>query len=398
MLNRIVWLTLGMFAIGTEGFMIAGLLPNMAADLDVSITSAGQLVTVFALVYALGSPILATLTAGVERKRLLFASMAAFLMANLVAASATNYPMLMAARVLLALAAGQFSPAASGFAGTMATPELRGRALAIVIGGASAAVALGAPLGVWIGSLLGWRATFLGVAGISALALLGIALRLPRQAPLAAASLAQRMRIAFSPGVSRALSVTLLWSMGGFTIYTYIAVFLRSVVGADPAMVSLALFIYGVGAVTGTFAGGFIVDRFGAKRLIVAVLLLLAVIAPEFSLIAHAAGPGLGYLLILGTLAVWGMFGWSFFPAQQSRLIAMAPGVAPIVLSLNQSALYLGMAAGAVAGSFAIRIGSVANVGWAGAVCEAAALSVLLLGLRRRTRDSNASAPAEAAA
>ena len=190
--------------------MIAGLLPGLAGDLGVQVTTAGQLVTVFALFYAFGSPLLAVITVGVERKRLLTWSIAGFLLANLIAASATSFIMLMGARVLLGLMAGLFTPSALGFAAAFAAPEKRGRALAIVVGGISTAMALGAPLGTWVGTLLGWRATFLGVACLAAIALLGIAWRLPRQAAHGGATLHQRLRVIATPGVARALLVTML--------------------------------------------------------------------------------------------------------------------------------------------------------------------------------------------
>jgi hypothetical protein len=141
-MGRLYWVALGSFAIGTEGFMIAPLLPHLARDLSVSLVSAGQLVTVFALTYALSSPVLTALTGDVDRRRLLIASMLAFAAANYVAWSANSYSALLAARILLAVAAGLYVPNASAFASAIVDPSRRGTALSIVTGGTSVAVAL----------------------------------------------------------------------------------------------------------------------------------------------------------------------------------------------------------------------------------------------------------------
>jgi predicted MFS family arabinose efflux permease len=148
---RLYWLALGTFAIGTEGFMIAPLLPDLARDLAVSLVGAGQLVTVFALTYALSSPVLTALTGDIDRRRLLIASMLAFAAANFVAWSAHGYSALLAARILLAIAAGVYVPNANALGSATVEPSRRGTALSIVTGGTSVAVALGVPLGALIG-------------------------------------------------------------------------------------------------------------------------------------------------------------------------------------------------------------------------------------------------------
>ena len=172
-------LALGTFAVGTEGFMIAAILPAISQSLSVSIGAAGMLVTVCSLVYALSSPLLTALTARIRRRTLLVASLAAFVLTNLVAAIVPGYSTLVVARVLIALA-GLFVPNANAWAGAMVHPSRRGRALAIVNGGITVAVAVGVPLGAVVGAHLGWRATFVGVALLSSVALAILALKLPR--------------------------------------------------------------------------------------------------------------------------------------------------------------------------------------------------------------------------
>jgi predicted MFS family arabinose efflux permease len=191
-----MWLTLGAFAIGTEGFMIAGLLPALARDLNVGLPAAGHLVTAFSLAYAIGAPIMAVLTAGLERRCLLAVAMGGFALGNLLAALAPGYAGLLATRLLLALSAASFMPAASGYAAALGGPERRGRALSTVTNGLTLAIIAGVPLGVLVGQGFGWRATFLGVAGLGALSLLGILTRLPRQPPGVTAGLGERLALA----------------------------------------------------------------------------------------------------------------------------------------------------------------------------------------------------------
>ena len=157
------WLALGTFAIGSEGFMIAALLTMIASDLRVSVARAGLLVSIFALAYALSSPLLTALTGRVDRRRLLIVSMSSFALLNVVAAMSHSFLALAGARVLLACAAGIYTPNANALAGALVPAERRGRAIAIVNGGLTAAIALGVPLGALVGERFGWRMTFIGV-------------------------------------------------------------------------------------------------------------------------------------------------------------------------------------------------------------------------------------------
>src|ERR1700748_281861 len=221
-LGSLLWLTLGAFSIGTEGFMSAGLLPALAQDLNVGLSAAGQLVTAFSLAYAVGAPVMAVLTAGMERRRLLALAIAGFSIANLLAALAPNYAGLLAARLLLALSAASFMPAASGYAAALGGPERRGRALSMVTNGLTLAIIAGVPLGLLVGEGFGWRATFLSVAGLAALSLLGILARLPSQPPGTTASLGERLALAKRTDMLAVLATSVLTVAGTFTVYTYL--------------------------------------------------------------------------------------------------------------------------------------------------------------------------------
>jgi len=392
----LLWLALGTFATGTESFMIAPLLPGLAADLSVSVVAAGQLVTVFALTYAFSSPVLSAATSGIGRRKLLLFAMAAFALANIVASTAAGYWQLMTARILLAGAAGLYVPNASALAGAVVAPARRGTALAIVNGGTSIAVALGVPLGAIIGHGFGWRMTFVGVGVLASIATVGLFAGIPRgvDTGLSVPSIRERIAVVQQTPVLLGLLVTTLWATGAYANYTYLAPYLTSVTGIEGTHVGLVLFIWGVAAVTGLFIGGTINDRFGARTVMIPAFLLLALAFVSLS-VSGILLPGRSALVpVLLAIVVWGLSACAFFPAQQARLMQVAGvKVAPIALSLNASFMYLGFSLGALLGSFTMIHGSVTSLGWAGALCEILALLIVLATVPRACTSPVAAAP-----
>jgi predicted MFS family arabinose efflux permease len=387
-MGRLYWLALGTFAIGTEGFMIAPLLPDLSRDLSVSIASAGQLVTVFALTYALSSPLLTAITGDIDRRRLLIASMLAFAAANFVAWSAHTYTGLLVARVLLAVAAGLYVPNANALGSAMVDVSRRGTALSIVTGGSSVAVALGVPLGALIGDRFGWRVNFAAIGALALIATAGLLAGLPRDIAgrLPVASLRERRDVVRQPALLVALLSTMLWATGAFTVYTYLASFLASGAGLTGSFVSIVLFTWGVAAVIGLRLGGRLTDRFGYFPVIVASLSALVLAFLILSTSAVILPPPTARAPILLAIVLWGVSAWSFWPAQQARLISIAGmKVAPVALSLNASFQFLGFSSGAALGSLTLTSASPLALGWVGAVCVAAALSLAAV-TRHRAR------------
>jgi predicted MFS family arabinose efflux permease len=391
-MSILYWMALGTFAIGTEGFMIAPLLPSLAEDLSVGLVAAGQLVTVFTISYAFSSPILTALTGGISRRNLLIISMAAFAAANVVAAVATTYWMLMAARILLALAAGLYVPNANALAGAVVAPEKRGTALSIITGGTSIAVALGVPISALIGHGFGWRLTFVVVGTLSVLATAALLFGLDRDvgAGLQDPSLRERVAVMGQKPVLLTLLVTLLWATGAYTVYTYLAVFLASETGIDGTHVGLVLFLWGASAAIGVTTGGRLNDKIGSKTVILSALALLAASFVTMSLSAYLLAPAAARVPVLLAIVVWGLAAWSYFPAQQARLIEVA-GVklASVVLSLNASFMFAGFALGAALGSVTIAHSSPAALGFVGA----ASIVVGLILVFAITREKKKTAP-----
>ncbi|WP_443115596.1 MFS transporter [Herbaspirillum seropedicae] len=365
------FLALGTFAIGTEGFMIAPLLPRMAADFGMSVPMVASLVVIFTLVLALSSPISTVLSAAMNRRRVLIAAMTAFTAANLLAACSSSFAGLLVARLLMAVAAGLYTPNASALAGAMVAPGQRGRALAIVSGGMTIAIALGLPLGAVVGHAFGWRATFLAVAAMGAVAVAGIWLGVPRQAGahLHVAGLRERMAVIGQPQVQRLLAVTLLWSVGAYAAYPYIAPYLSHVLGFGESRISLTVSLWGAAAAVGVSVGGTLNDRYGSAR-VVRVSLLLLMLSFWTLAAATALPPSLALGPVLLAVVVWGFSVWAFFPAQMARLIgAGAPAQAPVALSLNTSTLYLGFSLGSAAGAGILGSGAIWGIGLFAGAC-----------------------------
>ncbi|WP_296744081.1 MFS transporter [Mesorhizobium sp.] len=378
--KRLFWLALGSFTISTEGFVISSLLPDIAADAGISVPLAGSLITAFALAYAIGTPILATLTGEWDRRRVILWTLVFFVIGNLVAALSSSFELLLIARIVMALSSGLFAATAQGTAVALVDDHHRARAIAVVVGGTTVAVAVGAPLGALVAAIAGWRGTFFAIAGLGALAGSILWWRLPRGLAGTKLSLRARLAAAVRPGVLPILATTTLALTGAFTVFAFIAPLAIEGGGLSPLALPGMLLAFGAGAVIGNIAGGQAADRFGATRTVAWSLTLSAAMLATFSLIPSflphtIAGPAL-----MAMMVPWGIVGWAFPPAQASRIIKIAPDAAPIVLSLNASALYVGVALGAVVGGAVLRFGVPADLGLTAAAFPIAGLGVVLAG------------------
>ncbi|MDW5328507.1 MFS transporter [Plantactinospora sp. KLBMP9567] len=364
-------LAVGTFAVGTDAFVVAGFLPEMADTLHVSTAAAGQSVTVFALSYAVLAPLVATVTARVPRRPLLVGALLVLCVANLGSALATSLPMLIATRVAAAAGAAAYTPNAGAVSAALVRPELRARALAVVVGGLTVATALGVPLGGVASQWLGWRAALGTVAGLCLLVAVGVRLIMPSLPGNPRTPLRTRLAVLRRPGVLTVLPLTVLGMAACYTGYAY-AVPALGAAGIPPTSVSLMLFLYGVGAVVGNLLSGYTTDRWGPTRVLGTGYLGMVTC---LALLGWAAG-GVGvHPAVVGVLVlVWGASSWCQTPPQQHRLIEAAPQEAPLVVSLNSSGIYLGIGLGTTIGGLAVTSGAAA----AFAVGAAGALAALL--------------------
>lgn len=372
------FLALGTFAIGTEGFMIAPLLPVMAEDFRMNVPAVALLVVVFTLVLAVSSPITTVATSRLARRRVLMMAMSLFAIGNLTAALSSSFAILMSARIVMAIGAGLYVPAANGLAGVIVPQHMRGRALAIVSAGQTLAIALGLPLGGLIGHAFGWRATFLLVGAMSAVAIAGILMGISRDAGegIAVASLRDRVLVVRQRPVLRLLSVSLFWSIGAFAAYPYIAEYLQAVLAFGPFAITATVSLWGLSAAAGVLTGGILNDRFGASRVVRWSLSLLGLSFLALAVLASLP-PSTALVPVLAAVAVWGFTVWSFFPAQMSRLIgAGAQSQAPVALALNTSTMYFGFSVGSALGAAVLGTGVIWGIGLLAASAELIAIAV----------------------
>jgi predicted MFS family arabinose efflux permease len=382
---RILVLALATFAVGTGTFIVTGLLGGVARDLSVSVGTAGHLVTVFAVAFAVLSPVLVAATGSVGRRRLLVTALALFALANAAAALAPTFSLLLLSRVAAACLAAICTPVAVATAAQLASPEHKGRALSVTIGGISVAWVVGVPSGAVIVDHLGWRASFALTAGLAVFAAIAVGTLLPRikGAPKATGGLASRLAVAGRPAVLATLLVTVLAMVSGFTVLTYVRPLLEGLTGFGGEGIGSMLLLFGLAAIAGSVLGGYSADHWGYRATVFPVLLVQAFALLSFSLLSVAeAGSAFVIIGAAAALSAWGVVSFALIPLQQYRLIGVAPDEQNGVLSLNSSAVYAGQGLGAGFGSLLLGYSSPAALGYVGTVLAVVALVALVLGTR----------------
>ncbi|MFJ4869676.1 MFS transporter [Streptomyces sp. NPDC088757] len=347
-------LALGSFAMGTDAYAMAGLLPDIGADLGVSVSLAGQSVTAFTLCYALAAPFLSAALARRGTRTVVVAALVVFVLANAGTALAGSYPVLLGTRALAGAGAGLFTPAAATAAVALVPPERRGRALGLVLGGMSAGTVLGVPLGLLVAAGAGWRAALWLVTGLGVLALLGTVLALPPVRGAAAPSPRDRFAALARPRVAVVVAVTFTQTVASLGLYTYLEPVLHRT--ADVGSAVPYLWVWGIGGVCGSLLAGTLVDRTGRPALL--SVALLGTLGGALALLPWTGSPP---GLVLLPLLLWGAVGWAFVVPQQHRLLAGEgggkAGSGAAAVGLNSSATYLGGAVGSALGGLALAHG-----------------------------------------
>jgi predicted MFS family arabinose efflux permease len=373
---RTYLLALGAFAVGTSGYIVSGVLPAVSRELDVSISTAGQLGTAFAIAYAITSPLLAAVTGRWERRRLLVTALVVSTLGNALAVVAPTYELLLASRVIAALGAAVYTPAATAVATVLNPPERRGRAVAMVFGGLTFALIIGVPAGNLLSAPLGYHGVFALVAGVSLAGAIAVRVGVPAVAAPPAVGLRERFAVAADRRVQLLLAVTVLGVLSAMAPFTYIAPFLSATAGAHGAAVSFLLLGYGIGATIGNSLGGRVTDRFGSTRPLFTSLGAAVVLLATLPLVAVNV-PAAAVVMF-----VWGLFTWAFNPPMQNLLIGLAPANSGLVLSLNASAIYLGVGLSGLSGGAVISLAGIAALPQVAAVAAVVAILLLVLGLR----------------
>ena len=385
-------LTISAFAVGTTEFVIVGLLPEIAADLGVSLPAAGMLVSIYALGVTIGAPVLTALAGPLPRKTLLLALLALFVAGNAAAAVAPGHASLLAARFVTGLAHGVFFAIASTMATGLVSRDREGSAIALVFAGLTVALVTGVPLGTWIGQAFGWQATFIGVVGLGLAGLLASALMVPSGLPAAPApGLRAQLGVLTSPRLLGVYLITATGYGGNFIAFTYLASMLTQVTGLGAGTVGAVMLVYGASVALGNIAGGRLADRIGAVPALTVIFAGLSAVL--LALGAVLASP----VATVAVVAVWGGFAFANVPPLQAHTVQIARQVAPeavdVASGLNIGAFNLGIAGGAWLGGIAVARWGLGAAPFLGAGVVALALVLTWLS-GRSARATTAARPA----
>ncbi|MEU5862645.1 Cmx/CmrA family chloramphenicol efflux MFS transporter [Nonomuraea sp. NPDC047529] len=385
-------LGLAIFAQGTSELMLAGLLPEMAADLGVSVPDAGLLISAFAIGMLVGAPVLAVVTLRWPRRTALLTFMLVFTLTHVAGALTSSYGLLFATRVAGAVVYAGFWAVAASTAIGLVPPNARGKAMSVLVGGLTVATVLGLSLGTVIGQHLGWRAAFWAVAALSALAAVGVLATIPGGRPEQenAPRIADELRSTLNPRLWIALATTSLATGALLVSFSYLSAMLVDTTGMEAAWVPAVLALYGVGATIGITIGGRTADARPFPTLyagiagLVVTSVLLALAAP----VAVLAVP----LIVL-----LGAFGFATNPTLNTRAFTLAKDAPTMAAAMNVSAFNVGITVGPWLGGLAIGAGAgYPSVGWIGAVLGVAALGTVALSARTRREPVAAAHRAEA--
>jgi len=361
------------FVIGMGAFVIIGLLDPLAADLSMTTSQAGWVMTVYALSYAVLSPVLVASTGNMGRRRVIAAGLTTFAVAQLVMVFAPDAKLIFVARIIAAAGAGIVTPVCAAVAAGISAPEHRAKALATVFIGLTLAQVFGVPVGSFIAYTFGWRVAFGVVALLAVPCLWLIWTRVPRGLSFQPVTLGDLKRTLGNGPVMLAVLFTASFLAAVWTVYTFLAPILTQSMGWGRDGITLALLVFGVGAVIGNLLGGILADRIGSVRTLALLSTTQIFWLGLYSWLPYPEP------LMLVIIFLQSVCGWSFMAAQQARLVSLAPNSAPVVLSLNAAAIYIGAAIGSGIGGVVIDLAGLALLGrTASAMAVLAVLHILI--------------------
>jgi MFS transporter, DHA1 family, inner membrane transport protein len=364
-------LSIGTFTLGVDGFVLSGLLPQVAASLHVTVSTAGQLTTLFALVYAVGSPVIAAAAGAWDRRVLLTAGMAVFIAGMIAQATGPDFTAVAIGRVLAALGAAAYQATAYATAGILSDNARRARSLAVVAGGSSAALVAGLPFGILAGQTWGWRAAMWVLAVLAVVSAVAVWLLPPAYAPRL--SLRERGKALADPRVLGILAGTVTVLTPVFLIIAYLPAIMR----ASGAWIVVTMLAYGAGQVTGTILVSRLISRRSART---ALILGACAITTAAGVLTATRTAGAAAAI---TMAALGLSAGLTIVPQQHRLFAAVPKIAPVAVGLNGSGIYIATALGAAAGGTALAAGGSAAPAVTAAIIGLLAVAVAATTVRR---------------
>ncbi|MGP0576947.1 MFS transporter [Paenibacillus peoriae] len=365
------------FLVGTSEYIISGILDQIATTMGITVSAAGQLITVFSLAYAIGTPILMAVTAKWDRRKLLLSSLGLFAVANVLSYVLPGFGMFIAARILMALGAGMVVVTALSIAAKIASAGKQASSIATVTMGFTASLIIGVPLGRMISSAYGWKTVFLGIALTGIIALIVIAMTIPRLKGDQPVPLLQQFALLKKPEVALGLGITFFW-LGGYSLaYTYISPYLLNVSGVGEDTLSSVLLAFGIASLIGSKIGGFSADKKGIPFTLFGGMGLHGISLLLLPFAAHSL------IAVFALLILWSFAAWTSGPTQQYNLVTLVPESSGVMLSLNQSTMQLAMAAGAGIGGVVVSEVSLASITWFGAAGVGIAIVATYLLSRR---------------
>ena len=348
MRGSLFFLAAGMFTMGCDDYIVAGLLPGLSASLGTSMAGAAQGITAFNFTYLVCAPVFAILLAQKPARQLLVLALVIFAVGNVLTLLSSNLAVYLVSRAIAGIGAGMYLPIAVAAAAELVEPEAAGRALSMIWGANGAGAVIGVPAGLFLADQVGWQATIGLILVLGAITLLAIAIRQPNLQVAAFPPLDEQLRFLVDRRVLSITGVTCLTAAGSLGLYAYIAPLQAGMLNSADA----ALTLWNIGGLIGSFGIGYVADRMGNPRMVMAVI-LVTLLAAIVSL------PSVGTVPILGLLPflLWGAMGWAVMTPQQLSLIALKPGHETALVALNSSAVGLGSVFGPALGGLALAGG-----------------------------------------
>ncbi|MDR4949780.1 MFS transporter [Neobacillus cucumis] len=382
---KVYLLALVSFVVGLAELIVGGILDIVANGLGVSVSKAGELISIYSFVFAIFSPVLLTLTAKVERKKLFLWTLLIFFSGNILAFVSPNFLVLFISRIISAATGSLLVVLSVTLASTIVKEEYRARAIGVIFMGVSGSLVIGVPIGLVIGHMFGWRSPFLFIAILTLISIMGIMVFLDKIEPRPIITIRKQLETLKKPKILFAQLTSLLFLTGHLTLYAYLTPFLQTSLHLNSTWISVFYFIFGISAVFGGGLGGFMADKWGSRKsilTIVAVFCLVLFILPKATV---------STILFMVVMMVWSMLSWAITPAQQNYLIETTPETADIQQSLNNSAMHFGIAAGSVIGGVVINQYSVYYNATIGGIFVLLALICAIFSITRNQAESRES-------
>jgi MFS transporter, DHA1 family, putative efflux transporter len=373
---KIYILALISFLVGTSQYIISGILDKMADALGVSIGAAGQLITVFSLAYAIGTPILMVLTAKMERRKLLIYTLFVFIIGNLLSVIVPGYGLFMIARIIMALSTGVAVVTVLSIAAKITPANKKASSIATIVMGFTSSLIIGVPIGRFITSTYGWKFVFIGIALLVLLVIFIVLNTIPKMNGDASIPLSRQIAMFKKPKIALALSITFFLMTGYGIIFTYLSPYLVNTVGMSDHLLSMTLLVLGVASLFGSKLGGISADKRGVIFTLKRGLLVNGTSLVVLSFISHSI------IAVFIILTVWSFAGWSSGATQQYNLATISPESSDVLLGLNQSMMQLGFAVGAGLGGVIVGQISISSITWFSALSVVFA-SITTFGLSR---------------